>query len=248
MNGFPGGVRLRMLLRSFTIQGSWNYETLIGAGFAYTILPALRHLYGKEGDALEKSVERHEELFNSHPYFVTVAVGAVSRLEQMGADPAVVVRFKTALRGSLGSMGDRLIWSAWRPMSLLIGLVLLLAGAAWWLAVAVFLVVYNALHLAVRVKGLQLGTEAGFDIGRVLKESPLQLVIDAASRFASFLVGVAVVLAAAPIYQDRGAALLVGTAIVLGAFLGTRSRRVMIAILAGVAALALAFGVMGYGA
>ena len=35
MTRLPRLVALRVLLRSLTVQGSWNYETLIGTGFAY---------------------------------------------------------------------------------------------------------------------------------------------------------------------------------------------------------------------
>jgi mannose PTS system EIID component len=237
-----------MLLRSFAVQGSWNYETLIGAGFAFTLLPALRYLYGPRNEQFERAVVRHSEVFNSHPYFATVAVGAVSRLEADGAEPLVVQRFKTALRGSLGSMGDRLVWSTWRPMSVLLGLVLFLAGVVWWAAIAGFLLVYNALHLVVRVRGLSIGTEAGLQVGKLLREAPLQPVIDRASRLACFLIGTAIVLWGAPAFADPVAGLLMGAAIVLGFLLGLRTRRVLIAILVGVTALALGFGLITNGA
>jgi mannose PTS system EIID component len=248
MSTLPRRVRTRMLLRSFAVQGSWNYETLIGTGFAFTLLPALKHLYGEHDEQFERAVERHTELFNSHPYFATVAVGAVSRLEADGAEPAVVQRFKTALRGSLGSMGDRLVWSTWRPMSVLLGLVLMLTGAPWWVAVATFLVVYNTLHLVVRIRGLRIGTEAGLEVGRLLREAPLQSVIDRASRVACFLIGLAIVLWSAPAFGDPATGLLTAAAIVLGFFLGLRTRRVMILTVGGVVAVALLIGLFGNGA
>ena len=36
---------LPVLLRAFAVQGSWNYETLLGTGFGFVILPALRRLH-----------------------------------------------------------------------------------------------------------------------------------------------------------------------------------------------------------
>jgi PTS system mannose-specific IID component len=248
MKSYPWSVRARILLRSFAIQGSWNYETLIGAGFAFTLLPALRHLYGDSGARLDSAVARHVGLFNSHPYFATIAIGAAAKLEADGAEPAVIDRFKVALRGSLGSLGDQLIWSAWRPMAVMIGLVLLLAGAAWWVAVIGFLVLYNTLHLAVRVLGLRMGSETGLELGRVLREAPIQPLIDRASQIACALVGLAVVLAAAPTPGEPAEAAAAALAVALGLWLGMNSRRVLIALLGGITILALLLGLTGYGA
>lgn len=248
MRQIPQAVRNRMLLRSFAIQGSWNYETLIGAGFGYTILPALRFLYGRQGEELDGAVQRHVELFNSHPYVATVAVGAVSTLEANGVDAEVATRFKTALRGSLGSIGDRLIWSTWRPMSLLIAILLLLMGAAWWIAIAVFLIVYNAMHLTVRIVGIQLGSQAGLDVGGRLKELPLQPVIERSSQLAAALIGATVVLAAAPLTGDPFGMATAAVAVLVGALLGFRARGAMVILVAGTAATAIILGLIGYGA
>lgn len=237
-----------MLLRSFAVQGSWNYETLIGPGFAFTLMPALKFLYGQRKDQYEAAVERHSELFNSHPYLATIAVGAVSRLEAEGAEPLVVQRFKTALRGSLGVMGDRLVWSTWRPMSALFGLVLWLSGLPWWAAVTAFLVVYNALHLVLRIGGLRIGTAAGLEVGRILREAPLQQAIDKASAVACFLIGMAIVLWGAPSIADPATGLSMAVAIGAGFLLGLRTRRVMIAVVGGVVAVALLIGLVGNGA
>jgi mannose PTS system EIID component len=248
MTAIPATVRARMLLRSFAVQGSWNYETLIGAGFAFTLLPALRYIHGREGRRLDEAVARHCELFNSHPYVATVAAGAVSRLEADGVQPIVLRRFKAALRGSLGSMGDRLVWTAWRPMAAVLGIVLLLAGASWWLAIAIFLVVYNALHLTLRVLGMRMGSEAGLEVGRALREFPLQPMIDLASRVAAFLTGVAIVLAAAPTVREPFVSAMPLLAVGLGIWLGHRCRRLVIASLVGVAAVGLLIGLIGNGA
>lgn len=195
MTRFPRGVRLRVLGRSLLVQGSWNYETLIGTGFAFTVLPALRHLSDGDDRALAERLGRHTELFNSHPYLAPVAVGAVARLEADGVDPQLVHRFKSALRGSLGALGDQLVWSAWRPASLLLGLCLLLLGLAWWVAVGAFLLVYNALHLALRAWGLRIGIERGLEVGKAIRESPLQRIAARAADVGALLAGFASVLA-----------------------------------------------------
>jgi PTS system mannose-specific IID component len=86
-------VRLRVLLRSFAIQGSWNYRTLLGTGFGFALLPALRAIYAGRPDALQEAVRRHTTLFNCHPYLAGVALGAVARLEDEGTPPETVERF-----------------------------------------------------------------------------------------------------------------------------------------------------------
>src|SRR5690606_27816165 len=57
-------VRASMFLRSFAVQGSWNYRTLIGAGFAFALLPALKALYGRDAGRLNDAMASHCRLFN----------------------------------------------------------------------------------------------------------------------------------------------------------------------------------------
>lgn len=184
-----------MLLRSFAVQGSWNYRTLIGTGLAFVLLPALRHVHGGDADRLRAAVGRHAELFNAHPYLATVAAGAIARLEADGAPPELVLRFKNAIRGSLGSMGDRLVWLTWRPACALLMVALLLAGAPWWAAVAAFLVSYNALHLWLRAWGLAAGLRDGLQVARALREAPFERLGERAAAAGAFLAGFAAVLA-----------------------------------------------------
>jgi PTS system mannose-specific IID component len=240
MSELPPSVRRAMLLRSFAVQGSWNYQTLIGTGFAFVLLPALRAAYGGDAARLRAALARHAELFNSHPYLVTVAAGAVARLEAEGAAPELVGRFKSALRGSLGSLGDRLVWLVWRPACSLLAVCLLLAGAAWWVAAAVFLLVYNSLHLWLRTWSLKLGLRDGLNVGRALREAPLQRIGDRAADVGALLGGLGAVLAFGA-SGARGPQYLIGLAAVAGGILlGFRTRRVA----AGVLAAALAAGAL----
>lgn len=191
----PRSVRRAMLLRSFAVQGSWNYQTLIGTGLAYVLVPALRHVYGADPERLRRALARHTELFNAHPYLATVAAGAVARLEADGAPPETVARFKAAVRGSLGSIGDRLVWLMWRPACALLMVALLLAGAGWWVAVIAFLLAYNALHLWMRVWGLHAGLRDGVGVARALREAPFERLGERAADAGAVLAGFSAVLA-----------------------------------------------------
>ena len=239
---FPRGTGLRVVLRSLLVQGSWNYETLIGTGFAFTALPVLRRLYPHDGEGLRAALTRHAEVFNSHPYLATVAVGAVSRLEADHTDPRVISRFKSALRGSLGSLGDQLVWSAWRPAMVLVGITLFLAGVAWWLSVAVFLLAYNSLNVGLRFWGWRIGTESGLEVGKALREAPLQALARRATEIGAFVGGIATALAVDPFSREPTTLAIDAVAIAAGLWLGLRTRRAIAVFITLVWVLGIASG------
>jgi PTS system mannose-specific IID component len=231
MSDFPPGVRRRILLRSFAVQGSWNYRTLIGTGLAFVIAPALRHLYRGDPEALRAATLRHTELFNSHPYLVTVAAGAIARVEADGVPPETVGRFKAALRGSLGTLGDRLVWLMWRPAAALLGVALLAAGATWWIGAAAFFVAHNALHLWLRRWGLRVGLRDGLGVARALREAPLQKLGDGAGNAGAALAGFGAVMMAGRSAHDLPEMGLGALAVAAGVLLGTRVRPAVAAVL-----------------
>ncbi|HEX6588843.1 MAG TPA: PTS system mannose/fructose/sorbose family transporter subunit IID [Longimicrobiales bacterium] len=157
--------------RSFAIQGSWNFETLVGYGFAYALLPVLRVAYRDRPDELARALARHSRLFNTHPYLSPVALGAVARLEVEGKPADTIERFKAAVRGALGGLGDRLVWAGWRPVCILTAIGGLLAGAHWWVVVVGFLVVYNIGHIGLRVWSFRVGWERSTGIATTLRSS-----------------------------------------------------------------------------
>lgn len=245
MKRLPRVLALRVLLRSLMVQGSWNYETLIGTGFAFTMLPVLRYLYPADAEAFRAALARHTEVFNSHPYLATVAVGAVTRLEAEGADPVIIQRFKSALRGSLGSIGDQLVWTAWKPATVMVGLALALAGAAWWFVLAVFLLTYNVLHFGLRAWGLRIGTECGLEVGRVLRDAPVQKIARRSGDLGALCGGFGLVVATTDLLEQSDwsivAIVAVIAAIVVGARLGGRARLLFASVLMTAWVLAIAW-------
>ena len=225
MTSLPRATRLALFLRSFGAQGSWNYQTLIGTGFAFVLLPALRRIYRGDEEGLRAAVARHAELFNSHPYLVTVAAGAVARLEEERTPPETIRRFKSAVRGSLGTVGDRLVWQAWRPACALLALTLLLAGAPWWAGVGLFLALYNLLHLWLRGWGLRVGLRDGVGVAKALREAPFQQLGEWASRGGTFLAGFACIAAAGRLFTSPAEYALGAVAVGVGLWAGLRIRR-----------------------
>lgn len=245
MTALPARVIARMFLRSFAIQGSWNYRTLQGSGFAYALMPVLRHVYHGDDDRLQDAVLRHTSLFNAHPYLAGVALGAVARMEADGEDPAIIDRFKTALRGSLGSLGDRIVWAGWRPACVLLGVNVLLATESAGTAIAVFLLVYNAGHLALRWWGLRIGVENGKRVGEQLRRAPLlawhERVVDAIAFFLGFALPLAAI--GSMTNAELGAPWIAfpAAAAVVGYFAGVRSRLAALILLVIVAIAGLLF-------
>lgn len=179
-----------MFLRSFLIQGSWNYRTMIGGGFGFAVLPALRWLFRTDRKALVEAVGRHSEHFNAHPYMAGLAVGSTVRLEVEGAPEDAVRRFKSAVRGPLGGLGDRLIWAGWLPTTLLTGLILTFLGAPPAVAVITFLGLYNLGHVAFRGWAFHAGLEAGSGIAKTLQAAHLADKTERTQGFATLLLGV----------------------------------------------------------
>ncbi|MDE0898013.1 MAG: PTS system mannose/fructose/sorbose family transporter subunit IID [Longimicrobiales bacterium] len=169
----PRTTVISIFLRSLLIQGAWNYHTMLGAGFGFSMLPGLRRLFPDDPAAVEAALDRHLEHFNAHPYLASVALGASLRMESEREDAETIRRFKIAVRGPLGSLGDALVWATWLPAVSVSTLALFWIGLPGWAAICLFLVVYNVGHLWLRAWGLRTGLEAGRNVGRRLAEADL---------------------------------------------------------------------------
>jgi PTS system mannose-specific IID component len=220
----PLGTRISIFLRLLAIQASWNYEILLGNGVGFCTEPALRLLPGgKGGEAYRAALARHSQYFNAHPYFAGVAVGALIRAELDGEPPTRIERFRTALCGPLGSVGDRLVWAAWLPFCSLLALLAFGAGGGPLLVVGGFLLLYNAGHLALRGWALHVGLQRGLLVaqalgGPVLRRGPQWL-----SQGAAFVGGAALPLALRRVIGPGRTLLgVVVVAVVVGAMLLTR--------------------------
>jgi mannose/fructose/N-acetylgalactosamine-specific phosphotransferase system component IID len=175
--------------RSFLIQGSWTHKTMMGSGFAFAMLPALRVVFRNDPSGLEAALRRHLEHFNAHPYLSDVALGAALRLEAEGEGPDGVRRFKTAVRGPLGGLGDALVWGAWLPAVSLAALTLLWLGVPGWVAVIVFLAVYNVGHVGLRAWSFATGLSQGRGVGRSLGAAALGAWTERLRSVAGLLLG-----------------------------------------------------------
>ncbi|HEX2717322.1 MAG TPA: PTS system mannose/fructose/sorbose family transporter subunit IID [Gemmatimonadaceae bacterium] len=192
----PLPTRVEMFVRLLMIQSAYNYELLLGNGIAYCVEPALRRLPGgPDGAAYREALARESQYFNAHPYLAAVAVGALARAELEGAQPARIERFRTALCGPLGSVGDRLVWAGWLPFCSLLALAAYGLGASPLVVLLLFLGLYNAGHLGLRGWGLAVGWRHGLRVASalatpVMRDGPAHL-----ARAAALVAGIALPLA-----------------------------------------------------
>lgn len=201
--------------RMLAIQGSWNYENLIGNGIGFCVEPALRLLPGGvRGQPFKEAMARESAYFNAHPYLAAIAVGALARAELSGVPPERIERFRTALCGPLGSVGDRLVWAGWLPFCSLLALVAFGIGARPVVIVAIFLVLYNAGHLSLRAWGLRVGWTRGLGVASALGNPVLRAGPAHVARAAAMAAGVALPLVAARLLGNNRSTLI---ASVLGA-------------------------------
>lgn len=215
-----------MLLRSFAIQGSWNYEILIGNGLGFCIEPALRLLPdGKGGSAYREALARQCRYFNAHPYLACAAIGALARAELDGEPPARIDRFRTALCGPLGSVGDRLIWAGWLPFSSILAIVAFGLGASTVVVVGLFLLAFNVGHIGVRAWALQRGLDEGLRVATALAHPVLRRGPEVIARSAALLAGIGLPLALHRLIGP-GTLLLGGSLafVIVGAFVIARAR------------------------
>jgi PTS system mannose-specific IID component len=190
------GLRLSMYLRCLAIQGSWNYEILVGNGVGFCVEPALRQLPGGiDGPPYREALARQSVYFNAHPYLAALAIGALARAEVEQVAPQRIERFRTALCGPLGSVGDRLVWAAWLPACSLVALLLFGVGASALAVVLGFLVLYNLGHLGLRDWALRAGWRHGLRVATALGHPVLQHGPRYIGRVSAVLGGLALPLA-----------------------------------------------------
>lgn len=162
MSAVTAGVRTRVFLRSLLLQAAWNRRGMQNLGFEYAIAPALDALY-PDPELRREAAARHLGFFNCHPYMAAAILGGAIHHEERvarGEEPAAAPqRYKQTLQGPLAAIGDGFFWTALRPFfGALAALGALLFG---WPAVLLAITIYNAIHLALRVRMFRAGYRQG---------------------------------------------------------------------------------------
>jgi mannose PTS system EIID component len=206
MNG-----RIRALLRLFAVQGTWNYERMLGVGMGYAAEPLLEDLKAVDPVRHGEAVVRSTEFFNCNPNLAGLALGATARAEYEAVPGAQIVRLRTALCSPLGALGDELFWAGLVPGLIGITLIAVVLGAGW-AAIAGFLVIYNAVRLWTSYWALRTGMDTGMRVGAAIGSSWLPKAIERVGPLAAFALGASVPAVAAWYLDGFGWPAIVGTA------------------------------------
>ena len=182
--------RLQALLRLFAVQGTWNYERMLGVGMGYAAEPLLEDLKAVDPVRHGEAVVRSAEFFNCHPNLAGLALGATTRAEYEGVPGPQIVRLRTALCSPLGSMGDQLFWAGLVPSLIGFTLVAVVLGAGTW-AILLFLLAYNAVRVWTAYWSLQTGMASGMKVGSAIGSSWLPRALEWAGPTAGFALGLA---------------------------------------------------------
>lgn len=168
--------RLRLLWRSFFLQVFWNYRTMQGQGFLFTLFPFLRRL---ESDPTKRKrlVGLSTGFMNTHPCLAPLALGAMLRrmADEKDIEEGGWQTWRESLCGPLGTTGDSLVWNGLKPLVFTVAATAVLLfgapGRVYLLSILV-LVLYNGPLLGLRFWGLHEGWQQGKGALKAL-EGPL---------------------------------------------------------------------------
>lgn len=184
-----------VFIRSNLFQGSWNFERMQALGFCFSMVPAIRRLYPENNDARKQAIKRHLEFFNTHPYVAAPVLGVTLAMEEQRAngaeiDDGAINGIKVGLMGPLAGVGDPLVWGTLRPITAALGASLALSGNI--LGPLLFFFIFNAVRLAMKWYGLQMGFRKGVNIVSDMGGNLLQKLTEGASILGLFVMGVLV--------------------------------------------------------
>lgn len=186
--------RMAVAWRHQFLQGSWNYERMQNGGWCYSMVPAIKKLYSKKEDQVA-ALKRHMEFYNTHPYVSAPVIGVTLALEEDRAngakvEDAAIQGVKVGMMGPLAGVGDPLVWGTLRPITAALGASLALSGNI--LGPLLFFFIFNAVRLAMKWYGLQLGFRKGVNIVSDMGGNLLQKLTEGASILGLFVMGVLV--------------------------------------------------------
>lgn len=146
---------------------SMSFEWLETFGFAVSMMPVIKKLYGDNKEEELKAIKRHAVFYNTEPQLGSVINGIVCGMEEERAngadiDDEIINSIKLGLMGPLAGIGDAMIPGMYIPLLLSIGIGLSQGGnplgAIFY--IITYLTTITALSYFVFLKGYELGTKS----------------------------------------------------------------------------------------
>lgn len=183
--------RISVWLRSFFLQGSWNYERMQNGGWAFAMIPAIKRLY-KTKEEQAAALKRHLEFFNTHPYVASPILGVTLVLEEERAngvevDDATIQGVKVGMMGPLAGIGDPVFWFTVRPILGALAASLAMNGSI--IGPIIFFFAWNIIRMAFMWYTQELGYKASSRITDDLSGGLLQDITKGASILGMFILG-----------------------------------------------------------
>ena len=153
-----------VFFRSFLLPSCYSMDRMQAPGFAYSMIPVLKKLYGDDKEKYAEALSRHSEVYNNTFACSPFVLGISSAMEEEAAnnddfDVSSINSVKVALMGPLSGIGDTFFWGTFRILGAGIGVSFAQQGSI--LGPILFFIIYNIPNLLVRVFGLKYGYKMG---------------------------------------------------------------------------------------
>lgn len=175
------GEKIRVFVRLHFLQILWNFKGMQNLGCLCALRPVLRRIWA--GTEYEEAERRHLLYFNTHPYFASICIGVVVKLEEdlkagTFQKPEMIPLLKNRMSGPLAAVGDAYFWETLRPIlaSLVVFAVYLFGPGTpqSLLALAGVLAIYIFWVELIRWRGIGWGYQHGLAVVELLKKLDFQ--------------------------------------------------------------------------
>ena len=181
--------------RHYQLLGCFNYERQMSTGYAWTMMPAIRELYGEDEAKMKAGVKRHLEFFNCATTPSPFIIGITCAMEEQCAsapdgefDVASINSVKAALMGPLAGIGDSFFWGTFRVIGVGVGAPLAVAGNILG-PILYFLINFIPSEIVRRV-GFKIGYEGGSEfLTRISEDGTLNKLTEAAKILGLVVIG-----------------------------------------------------------
>jgi mannose PTS system EIID component len=206
-----------------------------GLGFAYAVSPLAKAKDETGRPEASALLVRHLQRFNTHPYMTAPIIGSVSRLEAENRF-SETADLKNALMGPYAAIGDPFFWGSLRPFSGIAAVCLAIKG--FFFAPLLFMLLFNPVHLWVRICGFITGWQQGKNAVEFIRRLELPALSGRIRWCSTLLLGIATYLASVAepvhtIFQSTMLGQFGGLLVVLASFLAVRKGLSPLAILYG---------------